>query len=103
MSLRCREDLQSAGNGKETQGWLRGSLQTSTGTRQLYSALQHYVQQPMFLQKLTAARVAQSSAHSSLPTAPHPEEEPTAALLVDSTVLQSWQCEDDPAHFEASV
>lgn len=61
MQLFFRDELRLAGSCKNTQGWLRGSLQTSTGTRQLYSALQQYVQKPVFLEKLTAARHTDAS------------------------------------------
>ena len=61
-----RDELQQAGNSKDAQGWLRGSLQTATGTRQLYNALQQYVQKPAFLDKITAARNVNAATYSSL-------------------------------------
>ena len=53
-----RDSLEEAGHVQGAQGWLRSCLQTTRGTEQLYGLLQQYVQTPVFLQKLTAARVA---------------------------------------------
>lgn len=53
-------------------------MQTATGTRQLYSALQQYVQKPAFLDKITAARNVNAATYTSLHGTIAAEEEVAA-------------------------